>query len=400
MIHNQSRVTEGGELETAGPLNYVPAIRWKRGEIGALRHQFADGLPDAVVPLLLIDNVRERQQHEKKGKVPITPAGYIDFIANEMLNLIQRKRAFVDTQWFDAMQGDADGLRLLFENMTAKLSALVPVVRISDKASRRMVIRERAAQVGVAVRLRESQFAKSKQLEKLLQDLAIDASVADLILDLGPVEEERHDASSIADWVKRLGRRNKAWRSVTLLAGSYPKKVRAKPDDVLQFVRYDYKLYCAVSELLLQEELELAFGDFGIMHPEAEPTSGSQSGGGGWPIIRYCTTTDWMVYKPKTPVNSAGVSTYFELARKCASAATFMGERFSHGDSYIAERATMQGLGPGNSTTYVSADANHHIAFVAAQRTSAPLDPEPVSVNDLVVPTMPAADSSDEEFWD
>lgn len=139
------------------------------------------------------------------------------FVAGEMLRIIQYNPAFVDTHLFDSVQAKLDGMSLLFDNMTAMLSKLVPVARISDKKQRRAIVKRRASAVGVGVRLGEAQFSKAKQLRQLLDDLATDETETDLILDLGAVEEERHDASSLADWIKRLCDREKPWRSVTLL---------------------------------------------------------------------------------------------------------------------------------------------------------------------------------------
>jgi len=100
-------------------LDYMPALRWKTGEILAMRHFFRSPASEAVTPLILIDNVAEREQSESGSiadRIPKDPKKYIDYTASEMQKVFNSRRAFVDTVLFDSRRPNIDGLAEFFNS--------------------------------------------------------------------------------------------------------------------------------------------------------------------------------------------------------------------------------------------------------------------------------------------
>lgn len=56
----------------------------------------------------------------------------------------------------------------------------------------------------------------------------------------------------------------------------------------------------------------------------------------------------------------------YDLAKKLVESQHYLGPEFSWGDSQILQGSLGQGT-PGNSTTWIAIDTNHHIAYVVAE---------------------------------
>jgi hypothetical protein len=390
-----------------GPEHYVPALRWKAGEIRAFKKLLAWKQADGVTPVFVIDNPLERQQNERGSRVPTEPIQYIDYVASEMQKVLGDHRAFVDTVLFDRMRTGVDGLSRFFETMFSQLANLVPVLRLEDTRTRLDALKATVAKTGAALRLPPRQGAETETIAAFLRDLGCDETNVDVILDLGHLRE-RIEAKPTADVLTALANRANRWRTITLLAGSYPATLEPTATSPAVCTRFDREAYEAVRTELGNRNVRLpSYGDYGIVYADAEPTSGTLAGGGARPIIRYCTSDAWLVWKSAEGAEAGKTSPYFALARACATHPLFMGGDFSYGDEYIDDRATGQPLGGGQSVVYITVDMNHHLAFAAAQHNGTPPAPRPRPWYEVSEPNFDDAepeddadDLDDDSYWD
>lgn len=385
--------------------HYMPALRWKKGEISALRQFLRSDDNNVVTPLILVDNVAERQQNEAprvSARIPVEPKKYIDYTASEMQKLFHSRRALVDTSLFDSQRTDIDGLSEFFSNAIAKLSRLVPVLRLTDASARLASFRGQVDGKGIALRLPEKSFAATAQVDDFLRGLNLDESSVDLIADLEFLEQERPDIEPIADLLSGLSRRRIAWRSMTLLSGAYPLKPSFGENGWLDLARSDWITYAKLTHALVTRKGRVAsFGDYGIINPNAKPTSGSGGGGGTRPIIRYCATDVWRVRRASAITKKGSLSEYFDLSRECVTNDAYMGRDFSFGDCYIDDRAMGRVSQGGNASSYITVDINHHLKFVTAQVTGVLPKAQPRVYGELPsLGTIGDEHGSFDEYWD
>lgn len=381
---------------------YVPALRWKKGEISAVK-RFLKSAPNApVTPLILVDNVAERKQNEERSsasRIPTQPKKYIDFMADELQKAFNSRRAFVDTSLFDQERSGIDGLVEFFNNGIAKVSTLVPVLRLKDSDARIAAFKGTKPK-GVALRLSENELRSKSAVDAFLRSVQLSEGDVDLMADLGLLEAERYDIDSIADLIQGLVTRSVAWRSVTLLSGAYPTKPTFRDDGWIHCQRYDWAMFSAVAQVLRTRNVQVPlFGDYGIVSPKAKPTSGSGGGGGARAIIRYSDKTYWRMRRASEVTRKGTVSPYFELARECAVDSGFMGRDFSFGDQYIDDRAMGQVSKGGNPSNYITVDTNHHLSYVVAQACGILPKPYPRVVGEL--PQNEIGEGADfDKYWE
>jgi Beta protein len=388
--------------ETIAP-GYVPALRWKKGEISAVKRFFKSS-PDApVTTLALVDNVRERKQNEERSKasrIPADPKKYIDHMADELQMAFNSRKAFVDTSLFDLERSGIDGLVEFFNNGIAKVSTLVPVLRLKDAGARIAAFKGMKPK-GIALRLAESELRSKSAISAFLKAIHLGEGEVDLIADLELLEAERHDIDSIADLVQGLVERDVPWRSITLLSGAYPTKPAFRDDGWISCSRHDWAMFASVAQALQARKLQVPmFGDYGIVSPKAKPTSGSGGGGGARPIIRYCDKTYWRMRRAREVTRKGAVSPYFELARECAVDSGFMGRDFSFGDQYIDDRAMGQVSKGGNPSNYITVDTNHHLGFVAAQACGILPKPDPRMLSEFPENETFSEGSDFDQYWE
>lgn len=392
-------MTESGARSRADT-NYVPALRWKKGEILALKRFLQDPLSARATPLILVDNVKEREQNES-GSIPGDPRRYIDYTASEMQKMFNSRRAFVDTCLFDSERAGVDGIAEFFNNGIAKVSMLVPVLRLSDSETRLNRLRDVISGRGVALRLPERRFRANTDIDNFLKALQIDESSVDLIADLEVLEEKRSDIEPIADLIQGLTSRETAWRSVTLLAGAYPSKPEFLDGQWINYPRSDWDVYKNVARCLRARKHHVPwFGDYGIVNPAAKPTSGSGGGGGTRPIIRYCAAGYWRIRRASEITKKGSVSEYFELARQCAIDSAFMGREFSFGDRFIDDRAMGHVMGGGNAASYIAVDTNHHLTYTSVQVSKTLPKPAPRLLNELPTEEQRFGETSFDQYWE
>ena len=108
-----------------------------------------------------------------------------------------------------------------------------------------------------------------------------------------------------------------------------------------------------------------AFGDYTIQHPfyRDPPIRANFSAS-----IRYTTPTEFFVLRGEGVFNerSAGFSQWPAHAMMLMESPEYLGDSFSDGDRYIAERAA-DPEHTGSASTWLQAGINHHMSLAAQQ---------------------------------
>jgi hypothetical protein len=345
-----------------------------------------ENLLGGVLPLLLIDTVKEREQHATSRRAKSNEPGiYLDEVASEVQMLLKDKHAaYIDTRHFEVANEGHDGLVNFFTTLHAASTPAIPLLRFDASPSRREALQSRARTHGVAIRLRIRTFNEYREIERLLGDLGIDDRSTDLVFDLFRLDGSQIDVSDCArriDQLLGLG----TWRRCSLIGGSFAlpsTKIRTAPPSRIE--RREVAAYDAILKKV-QSKQQIAFGDYGIVYPNASPAE-SSGGAGTWPVIRYSTKSHWLVWRSTAAHQAQKLSEYFTLAQSCATDADFMGAGFSSGDAFVEEAARGNRATPGGPSTWVCNDTSHHVVYTKHQFSNTLPRSAPISPSECKLP--------------
>lgn len=212
-----------------------------------------------------------------------------------------------------------------------------------------------------AIRLRDQDlFAGTDGVAVLLRELDLPKSSVDLLLDLQQVDaNSTFMTSSVAlGCIDRLAPLT-SWRSVSLIAGSFPAELWNVMgyNDLAVFPRAERTVWMQV-QAGRNGDGGVAFGDYGVlMAGDHDETSY-----GGSANLRYADATSWLV-KRGLSAKKAASDDYARLAAELVESDVWRGADHCDGCEFLAERART-GRG-GNSTQYRWAGFVHHFAVVA-----------------------------------
>jgi hypothetical protein len=364
------------DLASSAPI-YVPALRWKQGEIRALKELADERLLGGILPLLLIDSQKERKQHDPDSDVPHSPASFIDFVAGEVQELLHdRQEAYIDTRLFDYANDDYDGLGRFFMTLHAGLMPAIPVLRRNAGAACIRTIKPFAKERGICLRLRLDSLEDTNDLEELVSSVDVDDRLVDIVFDLFelPSPLSADESARRIEMVLKKGR----WRRCAIIGGSCRRTEKDNTDVPLRMPRLEVIQYRDIATIL--KTRVPIFGDYGIVLPKAHPATGGGATGPS-PIIRYCTREAWYIWSKNEQYTD-----YRRLTHACAPFSEFMGAQFSPGDATI-ERIARGDAGPtGNASTWITTDTSHHLLYTVRQSAKLLPSPEPLEPSECRYP--------------
>ena len=354
--------------------HYVPVLRWKRGERGALKA--LDPVDKAAMtPLLeLLPGYMRSRRSGQSGAA----ADDLFVVVDQMADCWGLAPIFVDV----AMVSDTPyrgtttrNVEQFFEALTARGVHAVPVTRPDRAAKFQDVIRDLAQVLGKGVAMRVPVTTlraphAARGLGDLIRYLGLDLGSVDIIVEYGLVGAGDPSFSYVCHQLPGIRR----WRTFTILGGSFPPDLMGfKKPGQYEVQREEWKRWAAEVTNSAGLPRRPSFGDYTIQHPiYHEPVDGANPSAS----IHYTSDTYWVIMRGeglRTP-GSAGHAQYPANAELLYGRKEFCGPRFSAGDEYIWSVGSHQKPGPGTPETWLRAGINHHLTFAARQ-----------------IPTIPAA---------
>ncbi len=347
--------------------HYVPVLRWKRGERGALKA--VDPVDRATMTPLL---------EPLPGYMRLPRRSIQSDAQDDLLVVIEQ---IVDCWGLDpifvdlGMVSDAPfrgtttrNVERFFRELRAVGVPAIPVIRPSQPTSFRSVIREIAQMLGMGAAIRvpvTSLAAQSagRELRALVAYLGLDFESADVIVEYGLVGAGDPPFFYVCNRLPEIH----LWRTFTVLGGSFPPDLMSfKTPGQYEQAREEWTRWAA--EIAQAGKLPRcpSFGDYTIQHAiYYEPVPGANPSAS----IRYTADTRWVIMRGqglRTP-GSPGHAQYPANAELLCSRREFCGPHFSAGDEYIWNIGSHKKGGPGTPETWLRAGINHHLAFVARQ---------------------------------
>lgn len=324
--------------------SYVPILKWKKGEQGALRELFTSVKND-IIPL-----------------IQITP----DFNESKLLSTIQswENRPL----YFDVLPECYEDDNEIFFRILQKLNPdyTIPILSLDDNID---IIEEATSlsNLGFALRIVS---ANAEYVENTLEQITqnFNPSYIDLILDIKHIDEENYNEKFIVLKSILLDIPNiNNYRNIIVATSSFPTTLtNVERYELATIERLDWSFWKkCVDKLNKKFNINLIYSDYTIDTPNYVAYIPGMS-----PLfkIRYTSDDNFIILKGQT-IKKGGLDSdsVSDLCNTLVTSCYFKGSDFSWGDKYIYEHSNNSAKSYGNLTTWVKVGTNHHITFVIDQ---------------------------------
>ncbi|MCA9325182.1 beta family protein [Candidatus Saccharibacteria bacterium] len=367
-------------------IKYVPILKWKRAEQGALT-ELTDQVKKSVMPLIevVLPAPKEMQEIEEYDE-------YVSRRDTELAETVvatakQLKDAWGDHPMFvDFSLVYPDSIKVYSVNEIISTAndmnlAIVPVINLSDDDSYLQLISslQSSFKNGVCIRVTISDV-KDKDTVALLDGkiasfvskYKVDYSVIDLVVDLKettdtlPYVTYARNAQSLA--------KLKDFRSFIMASGAFPSDLgKCRTDEENYIERSDWKNWNRLAGLEGIKRIPI-YADYTIRHPVYDEAALKHH-----PTVslKYTVDLNWYIMKGQKLKNEQYLA-HANILKDLKD--IYYGEAFSWADAFILERGNYlpeylkilketpeKAKGTGNAETWIKVGINHHVSVAVDQ---------------------------------
>lgn len=373
--------------------HYVPILKWKRAEQGALK-EVQDEVKDNIIPLieLVMPKPKFLYKNEKKKikktREEIFQELILDFetkriveIPQEIMKSWGKRPAFIDFSLLYTTELKSNSIKKILEKAEELGIYLTPVFNLADDEKIVKEIKQlfKKYKKGICLRIISSDLENicnlNKKLEEILRRLEARKSDIDLLVDIKEIKENDSKYLKYLNLSQEIIDLNE-WRSFIFASGVFPETLSDCKLDEPNFIpRSDWQNWKKQLESRTLKR-NPTFADYAIRHPiynEAflfyHPTTS----------IKYTLKDEWLILKGQKQKHEQYLANAKLLLEELSD--KFCGENFSYGDRYIVEKARHYDAyikdqkkikGTGSTETWLRAGINHHLVLVAHQVANLP----------------------------
>lgn len=349
-----------------GSKHYVPVLRWKRAEWGALR-DLADADRDGTTPLF------EWVPHDlirAKRSVDIQLA----LCADTVRDAWGERPLFVDAALLPATLRTTGGHHV-WDAFAVEAAGrrIVPTVALDRGVDEIEAARRAAAsfRAGMALRLRRADLARlrlASDITALVRALGTTPAEVDLILDYGLTDANAPGISYALGLIPTLA----AWRTLTAVNGAFPKDLSGfRTVGTHRHPRSDWEWWRRQALATPPLARIPAYGDYLTQHPVFSPPPPRANFSAS---IRYAADSDWVIMRGEGVFNDGGpgFAQWPANAQMLCFEPEYAGPAYSAGDQYISTMAA-QTAKPGNAESWLRAGLSRHLTLTARQVAALPI---------------------------
>lgn len=379
-LENISQV-KSGTNNMLNSKHYVPILKWKRAEQGALKG-LSEKSKKYTTPLIQFV-MPKYESHERLDDIVNRFDEQLSEIPEKIIEVWGTKPIFIDVSLLFTTPLKAKSLNMISRKGYKLGGVFIPVIHLDDDQTIKSFAYSLAKDIGsgVCLRLVCSDFSDLNKLNKSISELLSPSGLRDKDIDiLVDIKETEKNGDKYVKYLKlsqNISNLSK-WRTFIFASGAFPEDLsECKLDEENLILRTEWKSW---KEYAVNKELQRrpAFADYTIQHPiykEAtqffHPTTS----------IKYTLKESWLIMKGKRQKFDKYLASAAELVKHKKF---YYGANFSSGDKYIAEkakhfdkyiRAKNEGKdikGTGSTETWLRAGINHHLTLVANQIANLP----------------------------
>jgi len=349
--------------------HYVPILRWKEAERGALS-QLADLDSICVTPLieLVPDNF---VQVDKKGHgAKLSSSSVTHKVVGQLFKCWGDRPFFVDL-WNlpkDILsQGSSHPLIMLGEYGSTLGLSLIPVIGINRDKTYKSAVRTvlKTHNQGVCLRLTPDDIndpGLDQALSDVLSFLSLTPEEVDLLIDFQIVEHSVPKFNTLCGLIPNIQK----WRNFILASGAFPKDLsRLQKNQKHTIQRLDWTSWRDLATAQSSSDRMPIYSDYTIQHARYSRYAGQLRFSAS---IRYTTDDSWIIMRGEDVFNreGRGFKQYPDWAILLCDLPEYCGETYSSGDKYIKEMS-LQTTKTGGAAEWLQAGINHHMTFVVRQ---------------------------------
>lgn len=351
---------------------YVPILKWKRAEQGALK-ALSENQKKYITPLI--------QFVMPKSKAGETIKDAITKFEQRLLQLPKKiieawgiNPVFIDVSLLYTTSLKAESIKSILMTGYKLGGFFIPVIYLNDDQEIKDIACSLAKKTksGICLRLISPDFSDltklNRDIDNLISSNTLMVKDIDLLVDIKEIEGNNGNKYikyfKLSQGISNLTK----WRTFIFASGSFPKNLsQCKIDEENLISRIDWKCW---KEQINSKKIKRkpSFADYTIQYPIYEetyqfyhPTSS----------IKYTLEDYWLIMKGQRQK----FGQYLAHAATLVKDKRYYGEKFSEGDKYITEKANHFSAyikkpsvkGTGSTETWLKAGINHHLVLVANQ---------------------------------
>jgi len=351
--------------------HYIPILKWKRAEQGALK-ALGEDQKKYITPLIQFVMPKNKPDEQLQNVVARFKEQVLQ-IPEKLIEIWGLTSVFIDVSLLFTTSLKAKSIKIISLGGYKLKGVFIPVIHLHDdqeiKDATYSVAKETGS--GICLRLICSDFSDLTKLNQDITNLLSSSKLlerdVDLLVDIKETEDNGNKYTRYLDLSQNIPNLTK-WRTFTFASGSFPKDLsQCKLDEENLVPRFDWRSW---REQIGNKNLKRkpSFADYTIQHPiykEAtqffHPTSS----------IKYTLEDEWLIMKGQRQK----FDKYLASAALLVKDKRYYGENFSDGDKYIAEKAKHFATyikkpsvkGTGSTETWLRAGISHHLVLAAHQ---------------------------------
>lgn len=357
--------------------HYVPILKWKRAEQGALAALSVED-KKYITPLIQFVMPKQENPQEQLDDIIGRFEEQIPQIPKKIVEIWGNTQIFVDFSLLFSNELKIRSLKSVLEDGKNLGAILIPVIHLYDDPALKKVVYSLAKEniSGMCLRLICPDFDDMPKLNQDIKDFLSVAGLAeedvDLLVDIKETAEYDNKFIKYFELSQQIPNLLK-WRTFIFASGIFPKDLSGfKKDEENLIPRLDWKNW---KDQVVSNNLKRApaFADYTIQYPIYDdnvqffPPTAS---------IKYTLENEWLIMKGE----KQKFAQYLASAAVLVKDQKYYGENFSFGDRYILEKANHFPVyiknpaikGTGSTETWLRAGINHHFVLVARQVASLP----------------------------
>lgn len=357
--------------------HYVPILKWKRAEQGALKG-LTEESKKHITPLIQFVMPKEKSQEQFEDIVERFE-NQASQIPEKILEVWGSSSIFVDFSLLFTTPLKVKSLNIILREGYKLGVSFIPVIHLSDDQEIKKAVYSlaRRSKSGICLRLVCPDFSDLKKLNQDIADIVLESGGLkekdiDLLIDIKETEENNNKCTKYLNLSQSI-HNLLLWRSFTFGSGSFPKDLsECKLEEENLIPRVDWiawKGYIEGGKI----KRKPSFADYTIQYPIYKrasqffpPTTS----------IKYALENEWLILKGK----KQKFKMYLANAKLLVDDERFYGRNFSDGDKYIFEKAKHFEVytknpaikGTGSTETWLRTGINHHLVLVVHQISNLP----------------------------
>ncbi|MFC1482071.1 hypothetical protein ACFL6E_07505 [Candidatus Neomarinimicrobiota bacterium] len=350
--------------------HYVPVLRWKKGELDALK-DLEPLRRNSIMPLIQPVGY---DLHPELIKVPIEKMSerYFELMGKKVDALYKswgQNPIFVDGEYLEVLGRLIDTkymVDVMLYHCREKGIPVVPITGLGRSPLYQESIQSniRIDSNGTAIRTNINELSNgsfSSQLMSLMRTNYVSPSNVDIILDLGLMHkaENQVDISQFLPLIPLLHE----WRSLIMIGGSFPKDLGGLSLGRNKVPRIDLNYWQNSVKISPNIGRIPTYGDHATQHPVIGPIVNFPPSAS----IRYASEGYWLVMKGQAPSRRApGEAKHsHQYCGHCVllvGLPEYSGPHYSAADKFIFDKQ-YDYEHPGSTTNWVSVGVGRHIAM-------------------------------------